>query len=153
MKQFLEYAARNYHLLIPAVVLAVLAVFVELRFRKKGALAISPADAVDLMNKGGILVLDVRDAKEYEAGHIINARSIPAADLQGKLDTFKKHREKPVLVYCENGSASAGAAQTLREQGFSKVVTLRGGLQSWRQENLPLVKSTSLVKRKDGKAA
>jgi rhodanese-related sulfurtransferase len=152
MNQFLEYAARNYHLLIPAVLLAILAVFVELRHRRKGTLAISTADAVDLMNKAGALLLDVRDPKEYEAGHIINARSIPAAELQGKLDTFKKHREKPVIVYCENGSASAGTAQTLRAQGFSKVFTLRGGLQSWRQENLPLVKS-SLVKRKDGKAA
>jgi rhodanese-related sulfurtransferase len=152
MNQFLEYAARNYHLLIPAVLLAVLAVFVELRHRKKGALAISPADAVDLMNKAGALVLDVRDSKEYEAGHIINARNVAAGELQSKLDTFKKHREKPVIVYCENGSTSAAAAQTLRTQGFSKVVTLRGGLQSWRQENLPLVKS-SLIKRKDGKAA
>jgi len=152
MKQFLEYAARNYHLLIPAVLLALLAVFLELRHRRKGALAISPADAVDLMNKTGALVLDVRDAKEYEAGHIINARSIPAGELQGKIDTFKKHREKPVVVYCDTGTASAGAAQVLRAQGFNKVVTLRGGLHSWRQENLPLVKS-SPVKRKDGKAA
>ena len=58
--------------------------------------------------------------------------------------------EKPVIVYCENGMASASAARTLRTGGFNKVVTLRGGLQSWRQENLPLVKGAA---RKDGKQA
>ena len=102
---------------------------------------------------GGTLLLDTRSTQEYEAGHITDARSAPAGELQGKLvDTAKKFKEKPVLVYCENGMTSATTAKKLREQGFTKVVTLRGGLQSWRQENLPLVKS-SPVKRKDGKAA
>jgi rhodanese-related sulfurtransferase len=152
MNQFLEYAARNWYLLSAAVLLALLAGFLEFRHRRRGNLAISPAEAVELMNKAAALVLDVRDSKEYEAGHVINARSIPAGELPGKIDTVKKFRDKPVLVYCDTGAASAGAAQTLRTQGFGKVVTLRGGLASWRQENLPLVKSNP-VKRKDGKAA
>ena len=59
---------------------------------------------------------------------------------------MKKYKDKPVVVYCENGFASATAARALNALGFTKVVTLRGGLQSWRQENLPLVKA-------DGKKA
>ena len=59
-------------------------------------------------------------------------------------------KEKPVVVYCESGMASGTAARALRAGGFNKVVTLRGGLQSWRQENLPLVKGAA---RKDGKHA
>lgn len=152
MNQLLEYATRHYYLVAATVVLALVAIVLELRQRRQGTLAISPAEAVGLMNRGGMLVLDVRTAAEYEAGHIIEARNIAAAELAGKIDTLKKYKEKPVLVCCENGIASAGAAQTLRAQGFTMVVTLRGGLQSWRQDNMPLVKNTP-VKRKDGKAA
>jgi rhodanese-related sulfurtransferase len=90
----------------------------------------------------------VRDAQAYEAGHIIEARHLPATELAAKADTLKKYKEKPVIVYCETGAASGPATRTLREAGFTKVVTLRGGLQSWRQENLPLVKGAA---RKDGK--
>ena len=60
-----------------------------------------------------------------------------------RADSLKKFKEKPVVVCCESGFASAAAAKTLREQGFSKVATLRGGLRSWRQENLPLVKGAA----------
>jgi rhodanese-related sulfurtransferase len=153
MNQLLEYAARHPYLLSSAVILAVIAIVLELRHRGAGSFAISPAEAVGLLNQGGTLLMDIRAAAEYEAGHITDARSAPAGELQGKMvDTVKKFKEKPVLVYCENGTASAATAKKLREQGFTKVLTLRGGLQSWRQENLPLVKS-SPVKRKDGKAA
>ena len=122
---------------------------IELRQRARGSNAVAPADAVNLANAGALL-LDVRDSQAYEAGHIIEARNLPAADLAGKAETLKKYKEKPVIVYCENGTTSGGAARTLRAGGFNKVVTLRGGLQSWRQENLPLVKGAA---RKDGKQA
>jgi rhodanese-related sulfurtransferase len=43
-------------------------------------------------------------------------------------------------VYCDNGFASGAAVKALRGLGFTKVVSLRGGLSSWLQENLPVVK-------------
>src|ERR1043165_1476129 len=117
MNPLLDYAVRHYLLVSGTLVLAVLAIVLEVRHRTRGGLALGPNDAVGLINKGGVLVLDVRDTKDYEAGHIIDARSIPAADLQGKIDTFKKYKEKPVIVYCENGMASGPAAQRLRAAG------------------------------------
>jgi rhodanese-related sulfurtransferase len=153
MNQLLEYASSNALLVSVTALLAVVAIVLELRHRQTGSFAISSNEAVGLLNQGGTLLLDIRSATDYEAGHITDARNAPAGELQGKMvDTVKKFKEKPVLVYCENGAASAATAQKLRGQGFTKVVTLRGGLQSWRQENMPLVKS-SPVKRKDGKAA
>src|SRR5690606_28627004 len=119
----------------------------EIRERAKGSSLIGTADTVRLAN-GGALVLDVRDTAEYEAGHIIDARSIPAKEIATRADTLKKYKEKPVVVCCENGFASGAAAKVLKAMGFTKVVTLRGGLRSWRQENLPLVKGGS---KKDGK--
>ncbi|HEX7011731.1 MAG TPA: rhodanese-like domain-containing protein [Steroidobacteraceae bacterium] len=142
MNRLLEYTTNHPFLVGAAVILAVLAIVIEIRHRARGSNSVGPTDAVRLTNSGAI-VLDVRDPNEYEAGHIIDARNIPAAEIASRADSLKKYKEKPVIVCCENGFASAAAARTLRASGFTKVVTLRGGLQNWRQENLPLVKGAA----------
>ena len=149
MNRFFEYVVHHPFLVAAAAILAVLGIVIEFRHRASGSSALAPADAVRLANSGALL-LDVRDSKAYEEGHIIEARNLPAAELAAKAETLKKYKEKPVIVYCDSGTASGAAARTLRAGGFTKVVTLRGGLQSWRQENLPLVKGAA---RKDGKQA
>lgn len=149
MNRLVEYVINHPFLVGAAAILAVLAIVIEFRHRARGSSAVAPADAVRLANSGA-LMLDVRDSAAYEAGHIIEARNLPAAELAGKAETLKKYKDKPVIVYCENGMASGGAARTLRTSGFNKVVSLRGGLHAWRQENLPLVKGAA---RKDGKQA
>jgi rhodanese-related sulfurtransferase len=149
MNRLPEYISHHPFLIAAVAILVVLAIVIEIRERAKGSSMIAPGDAVRLVN-GGALVLDVRDAGEYEAGHIIDARSIPAKEVAQRADSLKKFKEKPVVICCESGFASASAAKALRALGFSKVATLRGGLRSWRQENLPLVKGGA---KKDGKQA
>jgi rhodanese-related sulfurtransferase len=149
MNRFFEYVAHHPFLVAAAAILAVLALVIEFRHRARGGNAVAPGDAVRLANSGALL-LDVRDSEQYEAGHIIEARHVPGAEVAAKAESLKKYKEKPVVVYCENGAASGSAAQALRTAGFTKVVALRGGLQAWRQENLPLVKGAA---RKDGKHA
>ena len=149
MNRFFEYTTNHPLLVAAAAILAVLAIVIEMRQRARGASSIGTADAVRLQNSGA-LVLDVRDGKDYEAGHIIEARHIPAAEIASRAESLKKFKEKPVIVYCDGGFTSAGAAKQLRAAGFNKVVTLSGGLNNWRQENLPLVKGAA---KKDGKPA
>jgi rhodanese-related sulfurtransferase len=149
MNRLPEYISHHPFLIAAVAILVVLAIVIEIRERAKGSSMIAPGDAVRLVN-GGALVLDVRDAGEYEAGHIIDARSVPAKEVAQRADSLKKFKEKPVVICCESGFASASAAKALRALGFSKVATLRGGLRSWRQENLPLVKGGA---KKDGKPA
>lgn len=149
MNRFFEYTINHPFLVAAAAILAVLAIVFELRHRARGASSIGTADAVRLQNSGALL-LDVRDGKDYEAGHIIEARHIPAAEIASRAESLKKFKEKPVIVYCDGGFASATAARQLRASGFNKVVTLSGGLNSWRQDNLPLVKGAA---KKDGKPA
>jgi rhodanese-related sulfurtransferase len=147
MSRLFEYTTNHPFLVAAAAILAVLTIVIELRARARGSSLIAPADAVRLVN-GGALVLDVRDANEYEAGHIIDARNVPAKEVGERAETLKKYRDKPVVICCESGFASANAAKALKALGFNKVATLRGGLRSWRQENLPLVKGGA---KKDGK--
>ena len=147
MNRFFEYTTNHPYLVAAAAILAVIAVVIEMRLRARGTGSIGTADAVRLQNTGALLV-DVRDSKDYEAGHIIEARHIPAAEIASRAESLKKFKEKPLIVYCDAGATSAGAARQLRASGFNKVVTLSGGLNSWRQENLPLVKGAA---KKDGK--
>jgi rhodanese-related sulfurtransferase len=139
MNRFVEFSTNHPFLVAAAAILAVLVIVFEFRQRARGSFAIAPNDAVRLVNAGA-LVLDVRDAKAYETGHIIDARSIPADEVAQKAESLKKFKEKPVVVYCDSGASSATAAKALMAAGFTKVVSLRGGLQSWLQENLPVVK-------------
>lgn len=139
MNRLLEYTTNHPFLVAAAAILFILTLVMEFRQRARGGTSIGPNDAIRLANSGAAVV-DIRAAPEYQAGHIIDARNVPAAELASRADSLKKYKDKPVVLYCDNGFASAAAARALRAQGFTKVVTLRGGLQSWRQENLPLVK-------------
>jgi len=140
MERLLEYAARHPLLFggTLAVALAV-AAYEFSKARSGGGQAVGPIDAVRLMNQGALL-LDLRSKAEYESGHIIEARHVPADDVAQVAETLKRFKDKVVITCCESGMRSGAAARTIKTQGFDKVVNLRGGLQAWRAENLPLVK-------------
>ncbi len=147
MERLLEYAA-NHPWLVAAAVVALLAVIAfELRERQNDFAAASPQDVIRMMNQGA-LVLDLRNAELFAAGHIQGARRMDSAEILKAGETLKKHKEKPVVVYCESGSLGASAARILTGQGFTKVVNLGGGLAAWRTEGLPLAKPGSALKEK-----
>ena len=63
------------------------------------------------------LVLDVREDKEYAAGHIPKARHIPLGQLAGRLQELDKFKSKPILVTCRSGQRSARACGMLKKAG------------------------------------
>jgi rhodanese-related sulfurtransferase len=101
---------------------------------------LGPADAVLLINRENALVLDVREDAEYADGHITDARHIPLAQLDARVEELRKFKDKPVLVNCQAGMRSAKACGILKKHGFSKVYNLQGGLNAWQQAKLPVVK-------------
>lgn len=140
MQRFLEYLA-NHPLLVGGTALMALAVLAYEAYQARNSgQAVGPMDAVRLLNQGAVMI-DVRGKEQFDAGHVIDARNVPQAELGQSAETLKRFKDKPVLVCCESGMTSSGAAKVLRAQGFTKVVNLRGGLQAWRAENLPLVKA------------
>jgi len=139
MERLIEFAGNHPYLVAAAVFMVVVVIVSEMRTRIQDFAAIPPHDAIRLMNQGA-LVLDVRDGEPYAAGHIGEARHVPLKDVTGSAESLKKFREKPVVTYCETGMNGGVAARELRKLGFSKVFNLRGGLNAWRQENLPVVR-------------
>ncbi|RLA52755.1 MAG: rhodanese-like domain-containing protein [Gammaproteobacteria bacterium] len=110
-------------------------IFVE---QKKAGKQISVHDVTSLINSDEGILLDVRDSKEYQSGHIINALNIPLAKLDSRLTELEKYRDKKVVLIDKLGQHSAAAGRKLRASGFD-VLRLQGGMGEWRSQSLPVV--------------
>ena len=80
-------------------------------------------------DEGTYTLLDVRQPKEYKAGHLPGAKLIPLPQLKDRLDEIDPN--KPTIVYCAVGGRSRVAAQILAGKDFSKVYNLKGGFKAW----------------------
>ncbi len=150
MDRLIEFAGNHPYLVSAAALMVVIVIVSEMRTRAQAFAAVGTHDAVRLMNKGA-LVVDVRDAAPYQAGHIGEARNIGLKALAGEAESLKKYKDKPVIMCCDTGMNGGAAARELGRLGFNQVVNLRGGLDAWRRENLPLVRGDEKSSR--GKAA
>lgn len=106
-----------------------------------GVANINSTEAVLLMNRSKPLILDVRDADEFAAGHIQGAKHIPMTELLARIKEIEKFKDKPVLVHCQKGVRAKGACSILKAQQFSQLHHLQGGLDAWVEAKMPLVKS------------
>ena len=137
MDRVLDFASHHPWLATATVVLAALVAIYEMRMRSEGLRSVSPQELIRLMNQGA-LVLDLRPAEQYQAGHLNGARQMSGEQILSAGDTLKKHKEKTVVVYDDSGTLGAAAVRQLSAQGFGRVFALRGGLSAWRADNLPL---------------
>jgi rhodanese-related sulfurtransferase len=140
MQQLLDYIAHHPFLAGAAVLAAIVVLAFELRARVQAFAALSASQAVRLMNQGA-LVIDLRSKQLYDAGHIVDSRNVPVAELESQADALKKWRERNVITYCDTGADGASAARSLTKLGFTKVFNLQGGLNAWVKDNLPLAKT------------
>ena len=106
-----------------------------------GVANVSATEAVMLMSRSKPLILDVRDATEFAAGHIQGAKNIPLAELASRVKEIEKFKDKPVLVHCQRGLRAKSACSLLRAQQFSQLHNLQGGLDTWVEAKLPLIKA------------
>jgi rhodanese-related sulfurtransferase len=140
MQRLIEFIGHHPYLAGGALLAAVAVIVNEVRERVKSFAALSSMQAVRLMNQGA-LVIDLRAKEAFDAGHIGDARNVPAVELEAQSDALKKWRDRIVITYCDSGVSGAGAARTLAKLGFTKVFNLEGGLNAWVRDNLPLTKT------------
>jgi rhodanese-related sulfurtransferase len=139
--RLVQYIEVNHWLVAVTVLVLVLVIVFEFRARTEGFAALSPHDAIRLMNHGA-LVIDLRPAEQYAAGHLSGARRMDGEQILKAAETLKKYLQKPLIVYDESGSLGGSAARRLKAQGFTQAFNLRGGLAAWRSDNLPLEKGS-----------
>jgi len=95
---------------------------------------------MQLINRNNALVLDVREQGEYDGGHIINSRLIPARQVKERIGELEKYRNRPIVVVCRSGSRAVPITSWLGKQGFKETYLLNGGILAWQKANLPLEK-------------
>ncbi|MHB8652228.1 MAG: rhodanese-like domain-containing protein [Minisyncoccota bacterium] len=94
---------------------------------------INPTEAQELINKGGLTVIDVRTQSEYAMGHIADSTNINIADPAFLNRVTAIDKEATCLVYCGSGGRSSRAGALMTEQGFKNVHNLSGGIAAWKR--------------------
>ena len=91
-----------------------------------------------LRGRDDVLILDVREQSEYDAGHIPGVTLIPMNDVANRLGEIPK--DKPVIVTCRSGNRSGQVTDFLRQQGYTNVHNMTGGINAWQQAGYPVEK-------------
>lgn len=109
--------------------------------RRSAGQVVTAAEATQLINRRNAVVVDVRTADEFAAGHLPNAKHFPADGSDEKNQhALARNKETPIVVVCQSGAQSGRATTRLKQAGYSEVVYLEGGVAGWQQAGLPLVK-------------
>ncbi len=95
---------------------------------------VDTAEADELRQQPGAVVLDVREPEEYEQGAIPGALHIVRGQLESNIEGKVPDRATPLIVHCASGIRSAFAAKTLGELGYTDVVHVAGGFNKWKDE-------------------
>lgn len=103
---------------------------------------ITPLKAVMLINEEDAAVVDVREPHEWKEGHIPNAFLVSLGELEEKIPKLIADRNRPIVVTCQMGTRTPAACRKLTEMGYTRVYFLKGGMQAWEDENLPITKTT-----------
>lgn len=138
MKFFSDYT--NLLLLLVAVVSGALLAWPKLSRRGAG---LSAGAATELINRRNALIVDLRDTAAFEQGHLPQARHLAAADVEARAAQFSKNKAQPVLLVCQTGRSAAQAEAAFRKAGYAEVFVLQGGIASWQQAGMPIVKGAS----------
>lgn len=136
MALFVEFLIEQW--ILVAALLATVVMLISHEARKSGP-SVSPQQAINLVNAEQGVFVDLRDAADYKAGHIVDAVNIPNARLVNSLQELEKFKNRPIVLVCKMGQQAGIAGKQLKANGFDKVYKMTGGMMEWGNLQLPLV--------------
>lgn len=136
MDRIIEFVTNNWELVL--LWAAFLAALLWDNNRRSGQ-SVSPNQATFMINKENALVLDIREKKDFDSGHLSSAINIPYAKLASRIDELDEHKERPIILVCKSGQTVGVAGKMLREKGFN-AMRLSGGMMEWSNQSLPVVR-------------
>ncbi len=140
MTPYSEFITNNFVLFAALGVIIALILRMEIKRALRGFKVVTSSEAVQLINKEDALMLDVREDNERVQGHILGAKHLALSVLKQRVEELKQFAEKPIITYCKTGNHSIEACEILKQNKFSNVMSLKGGIEGWRTANLPVVK-------------
>ena len=87
---------------------------------------------VDALPEGAAVLVDVREASEWEQGHLPGASHVSKSYIEQQIEAVAPDRDAPVILYCAGGVRSLFAAQTMADMGYTDVASMSGGFQAWK---------------------
>lgn len=131
MDRYIEFILNHYILVLALAIVIYLLIqeIFDTAFNKSQG--ISPLLAVAKMNNDDTLIIDVREPPEFVVSYIEQAINTPLSKLPELLPTLAEHKNKPVLVACQNGTRSASASKLLTKAGFEQIFVITGGMAAW----------------------
>ena len=141
MDQYIEFASKHWMLVVAflAVTYFLIQDIIESSLRKYQT--ISPMLTVTKLNTSNPIIVDVREISEFKKGHIADAIHIPVASIESQIKKIDLYKQDDVIVVCHTGMRSATACSNLMKLGFENIFLMKGGMQSWEENKLPVVKS------------
>lgn len=135
MGNSMEFVSNHPVLSVALFIFIYLIISFEIKNFTKKYKSINCNDLVQKINEENIIILDTREKSDFKKGHISNATSY-------ELSQNKKLEHTEVVVYDKDEMASASSAEKISKNNDTKVIYLEGGIQSWIENNLPLVEKT-----------
>ncbi|MGA2131899.1 MAG: rhodanese-like domain-containing protein [Bryobacteraceae bacterium] len=86
------------------------------------------------------LLIDVREDREWDAGHAAGALHLGRGILERDIETQVPDKHTRLVLYCGGGYRSALAADNLQKMGYTEAISLDGGWKAWQQAGLPVEK-------------
>jgi molybdopterin/thiamine biosynthesis adenylyltransferase/rhodanese-related sulfurtransferase len=94
---------------------------------------IDPSAVSEVVGADGVVIVDVRESDEWDAGHIPGAKFVTRGHLESRIEGAAPNRSDRVILYCASGNRSALAAKTLRDElGYERVESMTGGYTLWK---------------------
>lgn len=97
---------------------------------------ITASEAQIMMDTQEVIIVDVRNQNEYDAGHIPNAILLPLPTIQAQTEAITKtlpNKDAVILVHCRSGARSASASKILAGMGYTNIYDF-GGINDWKGE-------------------
>ncbi|KTD73936.1 rhodanese-like domain-containing protein [Legionella tucsonensis] len=137
MEHLGQFIINHWQLWLALIVILLLIFINELVTQKKKAKELTPQAAVDLINNENAVVIDLRDKEVFKQGHIIDSINVKSEDFeQQKMD---KYKNVPLILISTRVFEAQTIASKIRTQGYQPHI-LSGGITSWQNAELPLVK-------------
>jgi|SRR5699024_7162131 len=140
MEQFQEFVINHPFLWAGVIVVLVALAVTEGLRRFRGQQPISVQQAVHLINTRDAVVVDTRSAADYSKGHILNAMHIPMAGIEGRAQEISRATDRVIICYCGAGTVAPQAAASLRKLGYTEAHALKGGINGWQADGMPVTR-------------
>ena len=133
--ELINFLIEHYFLSLPLLIVIFLLIYSS---STKGGKKISPQFLISLANNENAFIVDLRNSELFNQGHITGSINIPFNNLSKRFYEIPENNKSIVLV-CDMGNVSPNAGELLKKEGYKDLLILRGGVNEWKLQNLPLI--------------